>query len=90
MKWKDPYTKKLKKLLLELWALPPFTPMEIDDYLDPREPFVPFSLNQHNPLAIFKLFFTEEIMDKMVKWTNKYIVTHPIPEEKAPKGRPRK
>ena len=29
-------------------------------------------------------------MDKMVEWINKYIVTHPIPKEKAPKGRPRK
>ena len=67
VKWKDPRTKKLKKPLLEPWALPPFTPMEIDDYLDPREPSIPSSLNQHDPLAIFKLFFTKEIIDKIVE-----------------------
>ena len=45
VKWKDPCTKKLKKPPPELWALLPFTPIEIDNYLDPREPFVPSSLN---------------------------------------------
>lgn len=58
--------------------------------MDPREPSIPSSLNQHNPLTVFKLFFTKEIIDKMVEWTNKYIVMHPIPKEKALKGRPRK
>ena len=29
-------------------------------------------------------------MDKIVEWINEYTATHPIPEEKAPKGRPRK
>ena len=90
VKWKDPRTKKSKKPPPEPWALPPFTPMEIDDYLDPGEPSVPSSLNRHNPLAVFKLFFTKEIIDKIVEWTNKYAATHPTPEEKALKGRPRK
>jgi hypothetical protein len=90
MKWKDPCTKKSKKPPPEPWALLPFTPIEIDDYLDPGEPSIPSSLDRHNPLAVFKLFFTEEIIDKMVEWINKYIATHFIPKEKALKGRPRK
>ena len=90
VKWKDPRTKTLKKPPLEPWVLPTFTPFRINNYWDRGKPSVPPSLNQHDPLAIFKLFYTDEIMDKMVVWTNEYAAAHPIPQDEAPKGRPRK
>ena len=72
VKWKDPHTKKSKNPPLEPWALPLFTPLQIDDYFDLGEPSVPPSLDWHDPLAIFSLFFTDEILERMVKWTNEY------------------
>jgi len=43
---KDPKpTKKPKELPLELWPLPAFKPMQIDDYNDLGEPNVPTGLN---------------------------------------------
>ena len=90
VKWKDPRTKKLKNPPLEPWALPPFTPLQIDDYFDLGEPSIPPSLDQHNPLAIFSLFFTDKILERMVEQINKYVETHLTLEDKALRGRPKK
>ena len=90
VKWKDPCTKKSKNPPPEPWALPPFTPLQIDDYYDLGEPSISPSLDRHDPLAIFRLFFTNKILERIVEWTNKYTETHLILEDKAPRGRPRK
>jgi hypothetical protein len=34
-------------------------------------------LDQNNLFTIFSQFFTGEIVDKLVKWTNKYVELHP-------------
>ena len=52
-----PPSKAAKKPAPEPWSLPAFSPIKINDYNDPKGPNVPLSLNQHNPLALFKLFF---------------------------------
>jgi len=33
-------------------------------------------LNRDNPLATSSQFFTNEIMNKLVEWTNKYVELH--------------
>jgi len=82
---KDPKpTKTPKEPPPEPQQLPAFEPMQIDDYNDPREPNIPTSLNQHNPLALFRLFFTDEIVEKMVAWMNKYTKAHPFTADNAP------
>jgi len=35
-------------------------------------------LDQNDPFAIFSQFFIDEIMDKLVEWTNKYAELHPL------------
>ena len=52
----------------EPWPLPDFTPFQVDDFDDH---------NQHDPSTIFKQFFTDEITDKLIEWTNKYAELHP-------------
>ena len=52
-----PPSRVAKKPALEPWSLPAFSPIEIDDYNDHREPNVPMNLDWHDPLALFKLFF---------------------------------
>ncbi|KAF2813864.1 uncharacterized protein BDZ99DRAFT_459616 [Mytilinidion resinicola] len=76
VKWKDPRTKTAKEPPLKPWPMPEFSPLPINDWYDPGEACVTPGLNRHNPMALFKLFFTNEIMDKMVQWTNKYAEQH--------------
>lgn len=52
-----PPSRVAKKPAPEPWSLPAFSPIEIDDYNEPGEPNVPLSLDWHDPLALFKLFF---------------------------------
>lgn len=83
-----PPSKVAKKPPPEPWALPTFTPLQIDDYNDPGEPQIPPSLNRHNPLALFRLFFTDKIMDKMVKWINAHADAHAVTDADIPLERP--
>jgi hypothetical protein len=53
-----PPSKKAKEPAPTPWPLPTFEPLQVDDYNDPGEPNIPLSLNRHNPLALFRLFFT--------------------------------
>ena len=43
----------------KLWSLPAISPIEIYDYKDPRAPDIPLSLNWHDYLALFRLFFEQ-------------------------------
>ena len=63
VKKSDPRTKTSKKPPPEPWPLPQFTPLRIDNYWDRGEPCLPPSLNQHDPLLIFQLFYTDIIVD---------------------------
>ena len=40
-------------------------------------------------MALFRLFFTNKILDKMAGWTNTYIEANSVPEEEALEGRAR-
>ena len=43
-------------------------PVQVDDFDDH---------DRHDPFAIFDQFFMDEIVDKLVEWTNKYTELHP-------------
>jgi len=79
---KDSRPKKTpKKPPPEPWPVPAFKPLQIQGYDDPGEPNIPTSLDRHDPLALFRLFFTDIIMEKIVVWINKYAKSHPLSNE---------
>ena len=74
---KDPKPKKKpKQPPLAPQLVPAFKPLQIDNYNNYRAPNIPTSLNQHNPLTVFRLFFSNIIVDKMVDWINKYAASY--------------
>ena len=89
VQWKDLCTRSSKNPLPEPWALPPFSPLLIDDYYDPGEAAVPSSIDRHDPMALFSLFFTDEILDKMAGWTNAFVEAHSVSEKDIPRGKQR-
>ena len=56
---------------------PPPEPLHINNFDDYGTPNLPPTLDRNDPFAIFSQFFTIEIMDKLVEWTNKYAELHP-------------
>jgi len=62
--------------------LPKFEPLHIDDWDDHGSPNLPSNVDTHDPFELFSLFFTDEIMDKLVEWTNEYVELYPPDEEK--------
>ena len=55
------------------WPLPHFEPLYIDNQDDHGSPNLPSDVDQHDPYELFSLFFTEDIINKLIEWTNKYI-----------------
>ena len=73
--------KKLKQLPLAPQLVLAFEPLQIDDYDDHGAPNIPASLNQYDSLAIFRLFFSDIMVDKMVDWTNEHAASYTPSEE---------
>ena len=63
------------------WPLPNFEPLHIDNFDDHGSPNLPPKVDTHDPFKLFSLFFTEDIMDKLVEWTNKHAELYPPDEE---------
>ena len=61
--------------------MPDFKPLHIEDFDDYSTLNLPLNLNIYDLLAIFKLFFTNNIIDKLTEWTNKYVELYPAEEE---------
>ena len=61
--------------------MPFFEPLHIANFDNYGTPNLPPNLNLHGPLAIFRLFFTNKIIDKLAEWTNKYAELYPVEEE---------
>ena len=76
-----PPTRKAKEPPPQPWPLPDFEPLHIEDFDDHGTPNLPPNLDIHDPLAIFKLFFTDNIIDKLAEWINKYAELYPVEEE---------
>jgi len=75
-----PPTRKAKEAPPQPWPLPYFEPLHIANFDDHSTPNLLPDLNINDPLAIFKLFFTDEIMDKLAEWTNEYTELYPVEE----------
>jgi len=63
------------------WPLPKFEPLHINNWDRHGSPNLPPDVNIHNPFELFSLFFTDEIMDTLVEWTNKHAEFYPPNEE---------
>ena len=71
--YKVPPNKTTKTPPPKPQPLPEFKPLHITDQDNHGSPNLPPNINTHNPFELFSLFFTNKIMDKLVKWMNKYI-----------------
>ena len=67
-----PPTRVAKELPPEPWQPPKFKPFVIDDYNAHSKPILPPNTNTSDPMALFNLFYTDEIMNKLMEWTNAY------------------
>ena len=74
----------------EPWPLPDFEPLPIKNKNTYGKPNLPSNVDNSDPLQLFKLFFTDEILDQLVEYTNRNAELHQTPEDETPKGRPRK
>ena len=72
-KYVVPPTRVAKKPPLKPWPLPKFDPVIIDDYNAHGEPCLPPNTNTNDPMALFNLFYTNKIMDKLIEWINAYV-----------------
>jgi len=39
------------------------------------------NVNIYNPFELFRPFFTDKIMDKLIEWTNKHAELYPLDKE---------
>ena len=60
------------------WPLPKFKPLHIDNWDHCGSPNLPPNVDIHDPFRLFSLFFTDEIVDKLMEWTNKYTELYPL------------
>ena len=78
-----PPTRKAKEASPQPGRCPTFEPLHIANFDDHGTPNLPPDPNINDPLAIFKLFFIDEIMDKLAKWTNEYAELYPAEETQS-------
>ena len=74
----------------EPWPLPDFEPLFIENENTYGKPNLPSNINNSDPLQLFKLFFTDEIMDQLIQYTNRNAELHQTSKNKTLKRRPRK
>jgi len=75
--YKVPQNKTAKIPPPKPWPLPEFEPIHIDDWDGHGSPNLPSNVETHDPFELFSPFFTDEIMDKLVEWTNKDAELYP-------------
>ena len=63
------------------WPLPDFVPLDIHDFDDHGTANLPPDVDLHNPFELFSQFFTDDIMDKLVEWTNEFAELNQPDEE---------
>ena len=62
--------------------LPPFEPLPMYNENEYGEPNLPDYINNNDPWQIFKLFQPDELIDRLVEYTNKNAELYPPPEDK--------
>ena len=68
--------------------LPYFKPLPIYNKNTYSTPKLPHYINSGDPYQIFKLFWTDKLLDKLIKFINWNIKLHLMPKEKKPKDSP--
>jgi len=79
--YKVPPNKTVKTPPLKPWLLPKFKPLHIDDWDNHGLSNLFPNIDTHDLFKLFSFFFTDEIMDKLVKWTNKHAEFYPLDEK---------
>ena len=67
-----PLNKIAKTPPLKPWPLLYFKPLYINNWDDYSLLNLPLDVDQHNPYKLFSLFFIEDIINKLIEWTNKH------------------
>jgi hypothetical protein len=67
-----PYAAKMLVNFFLTWPLPAFELLRVKDYNSCGTLNLPPYIDPYDAFAIFKLFFTDKILDKLIEWTNKY------------------
>ena len=62
--------------------MPEFKPLHINDWNDYSSLSLLSDVDLHNPFKLFSLFFTEEVIDKLVEWTNKHVELYLVDKKK--------
>ena len=74
-------TQIKKKPLLAPSALPNFDPVPINNNNTYGRPNLPDYINASDPYAIFKLFFTDKLLDQLAKFINRNVELYLTPLE---------
>ena len=69
---------KVKKRSLEPWLLPNFESLHIDNPLRNGRAKLPNDVNTEDPYQIFKLIYTDELLEELTVHINKYAKLHLI------------
>ena len=62
-------------------TLPAFTPLPIRNKNEYSKPNLPNYIDDKGPWQLFKLFQTDELIDKLVEYINKNVELYPPPED---------
>jgi len=83
-----PKNKKAKNPPPKPWPLPEFEPLLVKRPYTYGAPNLPPNINPANPLALFKLIWTDDLLKELAAYTNKYILaTQSIKARVRQKGR---
>jgi hypothetical protein len=77
-----PLNKMAKTAPPKPWPLPHFKPLHIDNWDNYGSPNLPLDVDPHDPYKLFSLFFTENIINKLIEWTNKHMEFYLLHKEK--------
>jgi len=77
-----PPTRTAKNPPLKPWPLPKFHPLKIKNDNIYGSSNLPADVDLHDPYQIFKLFWTDELLNMLAEYTNKYMELHLTPEDK--------
>ena len=79
--YKVPLNKTAKTPPPKPQPLPKFEPLYITNWDDYSLLNLPPNIDTHDPFKLFSLFFTDEIIDKLVEQTNKYAKLYPLDKD---------
>ena len=77
-----PKNKRAKIPPPEPWPLPDFNPLPINLPLTNGAPNLPPHIDPTDPLALFKLIWTDNLLKELAAYINKYIRLYPYREYK--------